>query len=98
MASRPRVPHPKPDPRTLSPEDRAALLKVNEDTGQTAFEARQCKHCGGVHDRACYRVKRIIERVVDGQKVAEIEYFQEWHQPYVIWPEHLGVLDEEVDG
>lgn len=97
MAPRARIPHPKPDPRTLSKEDRAALL-AKDDDGMTAFERRQCKHCGGVHDRSCYRVKRIVERLIDGQKVTEIEYFQEWHQPYVIWPEHLGVLDEEVGG
>lgn len=98
MPPRPRVPHPKPEPRTLAPEDRAALLAVDPDTKLTAFQMRQCRHCGGVHDRACYRVKRIIERTIDGVKTTEVEYFPEWHQPYVIWPEHLGVLDEEVGG
>jgi ribosomal protein L32 len=90
-------------PRTtqrLSEADRKALLERDKQTGLTEFERRQCEHCGGVHSRACYRVKRRVERTTpDGGRVLEVEYFETWTQPNVIWPEMLGVLDEkEVDG
>lgn len=84
----------------LSEADVAALLMRGDD-GRTEFERRQCEHCGGVHSRACFRVKRKVERTTpDGGKVVEVEYFETWTQPNVIWPEMLGVINEtgEVSG
>ncbi|WAL67132.1 hypothetical protein ORV05_04910 [Amycolatopsis cynarae] len=82
----------------MSEADRKALLERSEG-GVTEFERRQCEHCGGVHSRACYRVKRRVERTTpDGGRTVEVEYWDTWQQPYVIWPESLGVLAEEEVG
>lgn len=80
----------------LDQEDRAALLEKDRD-GITAFERRQCRHCGGVHNRACPRIRRM--RYTDSGSLAEVEYFPEgmWAdsaQDYVIWPEMLGIITD----
>ena len=78
----------------LTAEDVAALLAKDPATGLTEFERRQCRHCLGVHSRACPRVKRI--RYTDSGAVCEIEYWPQnmWSDSFVIWPEMLGVLDK----
>lgn len=73
----------------LSPEDIAALRKVNPQTRLTVFEERACPDCGGVHLRSCPRVKR---RGADG-----VEYFERWDDSNVIWPEMLGTVDDGAD-
>lgn len=78
----------------LEPEDITALLAVDRDTGKTQFELRQCRHCGGVHQRACPRVKRMVFSPTG--ELLEVEFWQTWDDSAVIWPEMLGVL--EVDG
>jgi hypothetical protein len=78
----------------LDPADIEALLAKDPSTGLTEFERRQCRHCGGVHSRACPRVKRL--RYTDSGAIAEIEYWPDamWSDTGVIWPEMLGVLYE----
>lgn len=99
MTEQPRTRRPRPQP-ALSPEDRAALLKVvDPTTGETLFDRRRCEHCGGVHDRACYRIKRKVERTTSDGREVEVEYFERWDTRHTIWPEMLGVIDNrEVDG
>jgi hypothetical protein len=65
-------------------------------TAQQKAEARQafaenkgCPDCGGLHQRACNRVKRQVwigQGSGAGTRV-EAEYWPEWKQPGVIWPE-----------
>lgn len=85
----------------LDAEDVAALLVVDEDTGLTEYERRQCQHCKGVHARACPRVKRIRYDTERGNAVAEVEYWPDgqWSDQHVIWPEDLGVIgDKQQEG
>lgn len=78
----------------LDEEDRQALLAVDRATGIREFERRQCRHCLGVHSRACPRVKRL--RYTEGGGLAEVEYWPEgkWSDAFVIWPEMLGILTD----
>lgn len=84
----------------LDAEDIAALLVRDPDSGLTAFEARQCPHCRGVHARACPRVKRIRYDTERGNAIAEVEYWPDgqWSDRHVIWPEDLGVIADEQAG
>lgn len=52
-----------------------------------------CPDCGGYHWRACPRVKR---RSLHGNgNPAEVEYWREWDDSEVFWPEEIW--DEEDD-
>lgn len=79
----------------LSADDIAALLEVDKKTGKTVFELRQCQHCGGVHDRACPRVKRMSFTPSGG--LAEVEFWDRWDAANVIFPEMLGVIGDDED-
>lgn len=80
----------------LDEEDRAALLAVDRThgTGLREFERRQCRHCGGVHSRACPRVRRLC--YTDGGSLTEVEYWPDgkWSDEFVIWPEMLGIITD----
>lgn len=78
----------------LDEEDRKALLAKDASTGLTEYERRQCRHCGGVHSRACSRVKRL--RFTDSGALAEVEYWpdDQWSDALVIWPEMLGIITD----
>lgn len=83
------------DSYVLKPEDIEALLVVPaEPKGnlKTNFELRQCRHCGGVHDRACPRVKRFVFSPTGS--LLEVEFWREWDDSNVIYPEMLGVVTE----
>lgn len=81
----------------LHPDDIAALTKeADAKTKQTVFDVRQCRHCGGVHDRACPRVKRMVFSPTGG--LLEVEFWHAWDDDNVIYPEMLGVIEPEVDG
>lgn len=84
------------DETTLDPADVQALLEVDKVTKKTVFELRQCQHCGGVHDRACPRVKRMVFSPTGS--LLEVEFWARWNDDYVIYPEMLGVIPTEVDG
>ena len=48
-----------------------------------------CEDCGGLHQRACNRVKRQVwlrTGAGAGERV-EVDYWEKWSQPGVIWPE-----------
>lgn len=46
-----------------------------------------CGHCGGVHVRACPRVKRIV--FTTGGEIAEVEFWETWDDSEVIFPSDL---------
>jgi len=48
-----------------------------------------CRHCGGMHVRACPRVKRLVFSSGDG--VGEVEFWPdgEWSEDDVVWPEEI---------
>ena len=54
-----------------------------------------CPHCGGLHDRACPRVKRVRW---DGGKPVEAEYWPhgEWPQEDVIFPSDIAEEEEDT--
>jgi len=64
----------------LTPEQRATLL------------ANACAHCGGVHARACPRVKR-LQFGADGRQVIEVEFWRDgrWDETRVKWIEDLSL-------
>lgn len=81
----------------LEPDDIAALLEIaDEKTGRTVFEVRKCIHCGGVHDRACPRVKRMVLSPTGA--LLEVEFWPRWDETNTIFPEMLGVINREADG
>lgn len=83
------------DSAKLDSKDIKALLKRDPTTNKTAFEMRQCRHCGGVHDRTCPRVKRMTFSPTGA--ILEVEFWRAWDDEHVIYPEMLGVL-QEADG
>lgn len=64
-------------PAVVSPEARTALRRTVP-----------CGHCGGWHLRACPRLKRIRYRP-DGATPLEAEYWQDWTDEDVVWPESV---------
>jgi hypothetical protein len=55
------------------------------DAQATIAAGEACEHCGGIHKRACNRVKR-IERLGNGNTTV-LEFWPEWKQPGCVWPE-----------
>jgi len=49
-----------------------------------------CEWCGGLHQRECGRVKRMVFHP-SGERVAEIEFWadDQWDKSAVIWPEDV---------
>jgi len=60
-----------------------------------------CEDCGGIHQRACGRVRRQVwlrTGAGDGQRT-EVEYWRTWDDAGVIWPEDAFDPDQEdADG
>jgi hypothetical protein len=55
------------------------------------FEDEACRWCGGMHQRECPRVKKIIFNPADERSVREVEFWNdtEWDRSTVLWPEDL---------
>jgi hypothetical protein len=49
-----------------------------------------CEWCGGLHERECRRVKRMVYHP-SGERVAEVEFWPDgsWDESAVIWPEDV---------
>ena len=50
---------------------------------------KACPHCGGIHLRACPRVRRIVFK---GQEmISEIEFWAhgKWPEDEIVWPEDV---------
>ena len=75
-----------------------SLTRQEKLDAQAAFAAgNACPDCGGLHQRACNRVKRQIwlrTGAGAGERV-EVEFWPDWKQPGVIWPE--DAYDPEDD-
>jgi hypothetical protein len=48
-----------------------------------------CKHCGGLHLRACPRVRRLVMRNRD--EISEVEFWPDgkWDDSMIVWPEDV---------
>jgi hypothetical protein len=52
----------------------------------------QCSHCGGVHRRACPRVKKLeFDYRSDLVQIRSVEFWPEgqWSDDNIIWPEDV---------
>ena len=71
--------------KKTSPEERLT---------QEEFDAARCSHCGGVHLRACPRVKAMkFER--NGADLVEVEFWETFDDTYIVWPESVWEVPEE---
>jgi hypothetical protein len=69
-----------------------ALTRQEKLEAQAAFAAEKaCKWCGGLHQRECNRIRRQVWH--PNSNLIEIEFWPEWKQPGVIWPE--DAFDDE---
>lgn len=77
----------------LTPEQRQEARQVFEGTAPGGV--RPCVHCGGVHLRACRRLKA-VKWHADGT-VLEAEYWPDgdWDESSIIWPEDCYEDDQE---
>ena len=77
-----------------------ALTRQEKLEAQQAFaEEKACGDCGGLHQRACNRVKRQVW-IGQGSGAGtrtEVEYWEKWSQPGVIWPEEAYDPDDAED-
>ena len=63
-----------------------SLTRQEKLEAQAIFAAGEaCEHCGGIHKRACPRVKR-IERHPNGNLTA-VDYFSKYDETGIVWPE-----------
>jgi hypothetical protein len=55
------------------------------------FEKESCRFCGGLHQRECPRVKKVIYNPSDQREVREVEYWNdsEWDHSCVLWPDDV---------
>jgi hypothetical protein len=71
------------DDEGLSEDDKAHLRR--------RFESEACRWCGGMHQRECPRIKKIIFNPADERSVREVEFWNdaEWDRSSVLWPEDV---------
>lgn len=67
---------------TYTPEEKAGYREQFE-------KGAACTHCGGLHLRACPRVRRIVFKGTDG--IAEVEFWKHgrWPTDVIVWPEDV---------
>jgi hypothetical protein len=55
------------------------------------FATDACKWCGGLHQRECPRIRKIIYNPSDERYVREVEFWadKDWDHSGVLWPEDL---------
>ena len=74
----------------------AHLTRTEKLDAQAIFAAGEaCPDCGGIHQRACPRIKRQVwlrSGPGDGQRT-EVEYWEKWDESSTIWPE--DAFDDE---
>ena len=67
-----------------------SLTRQEKIDAQAIFAAgNACADCGGLHQRACPRVKRQVwlRTGAGAGERTEVEYWQTWDDSSVIWPE-----------
>ena len=73
------------------------LTAVEKRDAQEIFQRGDaCEWCGGLHKRACPRVRR-IEKHPNGNVIA-VEFWEKWDETGVIFPEDAYDPDDEQDG
>jgi len=73
-----------------------SLTRQEKLDAQAIFAAGEaCEHCGGIHKRACPRVKR-IEKLGNGN-VTAVEYFRKYDETGILWPEDAYDPDDAED-
>lgn len=82
------LPQTPPETETLDPET-VAWAQERISKGET------CMHCGGLHLRACPRVKRIIW--ASNRELHEVEYWPTWSHENIVWPEELTPQGSEEE-
>ena len=80
----------------------ADLTRAEKTAARELFEADQaCPDCGGLHKRACPRVRRQVwlrTGAGDGQRT-EVEFWPPgWDDTGVIWPEDAYDTEDDADG
>ena len=70
----------------LTPEEQAEARKQ--------WRANKCTWCGGLHLRACPRVKK-FEFGNDGKTVTSVEFWERWPKGDVVFPEDMAWEDDE---
>jgi predicted oxidoreductase len=52
-------------------------------------QEQACKHCGGLHLRACPRIRRLVMR--NREEISEVEFWRDgqWDSSMVVWPEDV---------
>ena len=77
-----------PDRPILTPQQKEDARKLLAETGP-------CVHCGGIHGRACPRVRRVKW---DGGKPVEAEYWRDgkWPTSEVLFPEDIAEDEGET--
>ena len=78
------------------------LSRAEKADARALFEAGgACPHCGGLHKRACPRVRRLVVARTgpgDGQWT-DVEYWPDgWDDTGVIWPEDAYDTDDAEEG
>lgn len=73
---------------------RRRVVEPLERLTQDEFDRLRCSHCGGVHSRACPRVRRMVfDR--NGADLLEVEFWPSFNEDGIIWPE--SIYDDEPD-
>ena len=63
-----------------------SLTPEEKRSAQQIFAAGEaCEHCGGLHKRACPRIKR--KAFHPNGNVIEVEYWAEYDETGIVWPE-----------
>jgi hypothetical protein len=70
-----------------------SLTPQEKRTAQEIFAADACIDCGGIHKRACPRVKRKV--FLGNGNLVEVEYFKRFDATGVIWPEEAFDPDQD---
>jgi hypothetical protein len=77
-----------------------SLTRQQKLEAQAIFDAgKACEHCGGIHRRACPRIKRQVwvrAGPGDGQQL-EVEYWRTFDDSAIIWPEDAYDMDDPED-
>ncbi len=76
------------------------LTRQEKLDAQAIFAAGEaCEDCGGIHKRACPRVKRQVwlRTGAGAGERTEVEYWKEFDQSGIVWPEDAWDPDDAED-
>jgi hypothetical protein len=77
---------------SVPPRGDGVTVPLSSQDKQDAQELQDqyCPWCGGLHARACPRVKRLAYDQ-SGKNVIEVEFWRadEWGSEHIVWPEDL---------